>query len=643
MNPEETCPPIRFTKPIKQFYVPGKDDLTLVFESRFESGNLDTVYKVSDFEYNLLLQNDINTRGNTQWFFFKTLNTFKDLTVKFNIVNLGKSGSLYNEGMQVLVFSEQSEKNQQKLWHRAGSSISYTKNKLTKSNGRSYYTLSFTYTFGYSQDVVYFAYSCPYTYTDLMKYLLSLENNHQRQNFISRKSLCKTISGNRCECLTITDSDIPENIKNRKAVFISARVHPGETVSSWMMHGLIDFLTGPSNEAAILREKFVFKLIPMLNPDGVINGNYRTNLAGCDLNRKWKAPSKIIHPTIFHLKKLMKTVMSEREIVLVCDLHGHSRSMGLFAYGCTNFSFPEETRVFPLIMSRVSKPFEYEFCSFKMQKSKESTLRITVFKELGISNVFTLESSFCGNKGVHFGVEELMEIGKDVCLTLFKYTEDKFCKELCCEELKKKPELMKDSTLEVTDSDSDPSEDELEPEILAQMLPKLKIRRKNVSKLKRYSKISVKKSFSAPRQRENITPKLEIRLAPIEKPREIKKCEICGEGLLPGHNCLRKIQKNLSPTPAIHQRKVVKSLSAIHTELIYTNAKGKQVRDQASQTVYIRRILDSDTFNVINDTSPDRRRPGKECSTNFPVAKKQQLSHIASVLDINGKRFNMNV
>lgn len=57
---------------------------------------------------------------------------------------------------------------------------------------------------------------------------------------------------------------------------ISARVHPGETVGSWMMKGVIDFLTDPDNEEAqMLRENFVFKIIPMLNPDGVINGNYR--------------------------------------------------------------------------------------------------------------------------------------------------------------------------------------------------------------------------------------------------------------------------------------------------------------------------------------------------------------------------------
>ena len=43
-----------------------------------------------------------------------------------------------------------------------------------------------------------------------------------------------------------------------------------------------------------LRRKFVFKLVPMLNPDGVIVGNYRTNLAARDLNRTYKDPKKVI-------------------------------------------------------------------------------------------------------------------------------------------------------------------------------------------------------------------------------------------------------------------------------------------------------------------------------------------------------------
>lgn len=38
---------------------------TLAFESRFECGNLFLSQKVSDNEYNLLMQNDINTQGHT--------------------------------------------------------------------------------------------------------------------------------------------------------------------------------------------------------------------------------------------------------------------------------------------------------------------------------------------------------------------------------------------------------------------------------------------------------------------------------------------------------------------------------------------------------------------------------------------------
>jgi len=40
-----------------------------------------------------------------------------------------------------------------------------------------------------------------------------------------------------------------------------------------------------SPEAKILRKSFVFKIIPMINPDGVVFGNYRTSFLGKDMNR----------------------------------------------------------------------------------------------------------------------------------------------------------------------------------------------------------------------------------------------------------------------------------------------------------------------------------------------------------------------
>lgn len=66
---------------------------------------------------------------------------------------------------------------------------------------------------------------------------------------------------------------------------LTSRVHPGESMVSYLIEYVIDFLIGNSVEARILRENFVFYVVPMLNIDGVINGNYRFNLAGVDLNR----------------------------------------------------------------------------------------------------------------------------------------------------------------------------------------------------------------------------------------------------------------------------------------------------------------------------------------------------------------------
>lgn len=125
---------------------------------------------------------------------------------------------------------------------------------------------------------------------------------------MTRNTLCRTLAGNKCEYLTITsrkNGDL-NNMNQKKGVFISARIHPGESNSSWMMKGVIDFLISDHKDAQILRNNYVFKIVPMLNPDGVINGNYRCSLAGCDLNRRWKYPSEIIHPTIYYTKKLVK-------------------------------------------------------------------------------------------------------------------------------------------------------------------------------------------------------------------------------------------------------------------------------------------------------------------------------------------------
>lgn len=99
--------------------------------------------------------------------------------------------------------------------------------------------------------------------------------------------MCRTIAGNDCDMLIITNfNSSPEDIAERPAVILTGRVHPGESNASYIMEGIIDYLISSDDpQSNLLRNRFVFKIVPMLNPDGVIVGNYRCSLSGLDLNR----------------------------------------------------------------------------------------------------------------------------------------------------------------------------------------------------------------------------------------------------------------------------------------------------------------------------------------------------------------------
>jgi len=112
-----------------------------------------------------------------------------------------------------------------------------------------------------------------------------------------------SVQQRRLDLLTIRDPELKEPAdKKRKTVIITARVHPGESPSSYVCQGLIEFLVSPHPIAKCLRENIIFKIIPMLNPDGVYLGNYRCSLMGFDLNRVWQDPSPWAHPELFAAK-----------------------------------------------------------------------------------------------------------------------------------------------------------------------------------------------------------------------------------------------------------------------------------------------------------------------------------------------------
>jgi len=269
----------------------------LRFSSDFESGNLSQAHLIWEHEYDLRLLEDHNTCGHTQWYYFQVRNMEAGVPYRFNVVNLGKSDSLYNDGMLPVLYSEKQATSRGIGWQRQGRDVRYYKGIPNPSQRGSYWA-SFTIEFPEEDDVAYLAMAVPYTLTDLRKDLVSWTSTEGgRASICRREVLCKSLGGLDMDLLTISEGvNSPDHDEavgitgglRKPVIALSARVHPGETNASWMMKGAVEYLLSDTDEARELRARYTFKILPMLNPDGVVLGNYRCSLAGLDLNRQCK-------------------------------------------------------------------------------------------------------------------------------------------------------------------------------------------------------------------------------------------------------------------------------------------------------------------------------------------------------------------
>ncbi len=102
-----------------------------------------------------------------------------------------------------------------------------------------------------------------------------------KDHSLNKKVIGHSIGGKPIIALNSTKSD------GKKIVVILSRQHPPEVSGYMAMTAFVETLLGNSVVAKKFAENYEIVIIPMINPDGVDEGNWRHSLAGVDLNRDW--------------------------------------------------------------------------------------------------------------------------------------------------------------------------------------------------------------------------------------------------------------------------------------------------------------------------------------------------------------------
>jgi hypothetical protein len=140
---------------------------------------------------------------------------------------------------------------------------------------------TFTFTTHFSHNQAWIAYAHPYTLNRYNVFIDSIRNSP----YVKTESIGKSVENRDISMISITNPKVSN--KNKKVVLITALQHSGEDCAVYFMEGLIRELLSDKPEIEAVRNRFILKLVPVMNPDGLFHGTSRYNWAMEDLNSRW--------------------------------------------------------------------------------------------------------------------------------------------------------------------------------------------------------------------------------------------------------------------------------------------------------------------------------------------------------------------
>jgi len=256
--------------------------------SNFDAGNIEVISAAEAGNIQLKIRKDTQADF-FQWFYFRVSGA-KNTSLSLKILNAGEAS--YPEG-----------------WEDYQARASYDKQNWflvsTKFDGKV-----LTIEHQPDENSVFYTFFAPYSYERHLDFISKI----QHLPACELSSLGKTIENREIDFLKIGDEK-----PGKKKIWLLGRQHPGESMASFFMEGLINrLIDGNDPVSRVLLQKAVFYIVPFINPDGAIAGNLRANAAGINLNREWANPDPAKAPEVFHILNKMKVT----GVDLNLDIHG---------------------------------------------------------------------------------------------------------------------------------------------------------------------------------------------------------------------------------------------------------------------------------------------------------------------------------
>lgn len=201
---------------------------------------------------------------------------------------------------------------------------------------------------------VRFAFAFPYQQRDLEAFLTPLRNSPR----LRRETLATTAKGRRVEALLL--GQIDGNADHR--IVLTCRHHCCESMASFVLEGVMNEILADGDDGKWLSQHAAFFIVPMVDLDGVEDGDQGKNRKPRDHNRDYAGES--IYPQIKAIRERLPK-WSDGKLRLVIDLHcpaiRGTYNEWIYFVGGENQRIWEEVTRFSRILERVPQgPLVYK-------------------------------------------------------------------------------------------------------------------------------------------------------------------------------------------------------------------------------------------------------------------------------------------